>query len=46
MDTAGVGSMKILVVIIRVVSDIIGGSVFAKGTDGFTGCGRVTVRIR
>jgi hypothetical protein len=40
-----VGRVKILVVIIGVVSNIVGGSVFAKGTAEFTGGGRVTVRI-
>ena len=45
MVTAGVGSVKILVVIIGVVTDITDISVFAMGTAGFTGGGRVTVRI-
>ena len=41
----GVGSVKIVVVIIEVVTDIIGGSVFAKGTAEATAGGRVSIDI-
>jgi len=41
MVTAGVGTVRILVVIIGVVSDIIGGSVFAKETAEFAGGVRI-----